>query len=174
MRAEGCGSRARAAERTSNMEPMFVTLDVLKLTGWLKAAAFCRVESRACDTGARCANQELAAASASGAHAEDPTGGLGQCGCVAHAAERTANIQFMSVTRDVSKLTGWLKAAASCRVERRACDSGARCANRKARELGRGAAASANAARTRRTRGWRAVEAGHAEASARGTLSAYS
>ena len=36
-------------------------------------------------------------------------------------AERTRNIQFMSVTLDVSKLSGWLNAYASCRAERRAC-----------------------------------------------------
>ena len=39
-------------------------------------------------------------------------------------AERTPNIQLMSVTLDVSKLSGWLNALAYCRVERRACDVG--------------------------------------------------
>ena len=39
-------------------------------------------------------------------------------------AERTANMLFMSVTLDVSKLSGWLNAVAYCRVERRACDAG--------------------------------------------------
>eukprot|EP00964_Phaeocystis_antarctica_P050416 scaffold29284_cov63-Phaeocystis_antarctica.AAC.1 len=29
----------------------------------------------------------------------------------------------MSMTLDVSKLSGWLNADASCRVERRACDA---------------------------------------------------
>ena len=38
-------------------------------------------------------------------------------------AERTANMLFMVVTLDVSKLSGWLKAAAPCRVERRGCDA---------------------------------------------------
>ena len=38
------GHRARA-ERTRNMEPMFVTLDVSKLlSGWLNFPAHCRVE----------------------------------------------------------------------------------------------------------------------------------
>ena len=32
--------RARA-ERTENMDPMYVTLDVSKLSGWLNAYAFC-------------------------------------------------------------------------------------------------------------------------------------
>ena len=39
-------------------------------------------------------------------------------------AERTPNICFMSVTLDVSKLSGWLNADAYFRVERRACDVG--------------------------------------------------
>ena len=36
-------------ERTENMRPMFVTLEVSKLSGWLNADADCRVESRAYD-----------------------------------------------------------------------------------------------------------------------------
>ena len=34
-------------------------------------------------------------------------------------AERTLNMLFMSVTLDVSKLSGWLNADADCRVEKR-------------------------------------------------------
>ena len=49
-RLKAAEARARA-ERTANMKPMFVTLDVSKLSGWLNAAAFCRVERRACDAG---------------------------------------------------------------------------------------------------------------------------
>jgi hypothetical protein len=45
------GARARA-ERTANMLPMFVTLEVSKLTGWLNAGACCRVKGRGiCDAG---------------------------------------------------------------------------------------------------------------------------
>jgi hypothetical protein len=40
---QGLGARARA-ERTVNMSCMSVTLDVSKLSGWLKARAFCRVQ----------------------------------------------------------------------------------------------------------------------------------
>ena len=47
---ERCAGR-KAGERTINMPFMFVTRDVLKFTGWLKAAVRCRVESRACDEG---------------------------------------------------------------------------------------------------------------------------
>ena len=35
------------AERTQNMDSMFVTLDVSKLSGWLNAVAYCRVEREA-------------------------------------------------------------------------------------------------------------------------------
>ena len=54
-----------------------------------------------------------AAAGARGAHADDPR--LGGCGGRARAAERTKNMNPMSVTLDVSKLSGWLKAVANCR-----------------------------------------------------------
>ena len=47
-RPKAVGARARA-ERTQNMLSMSVTLDVLKLSGWLNADAPCRVERRACD-----------------------------------------------------------------------------------------------------------------------------
>ena len=59
--------------------------------------------------------------SASGVHREGPTQGFG--GARARA-ERTENMRYMSVTLDVSKLSGWLNANAFCRVERRACDAG--------------------------------------------------
>jgi len=49
-RLKAWGPRARA-ERTPNMERMSVTLEVSKLSGWLKADARCRVEGRACDAG---------------------------------------------------------------------------------------------------------------------------
>ena len=39
-------------------------------------------------------------------------------------AERTPNMFCMAVTLDVSKLSGWLNAVASCQVERQACDAG--------------------------------------------------
>ena len=40
------------------------------------------------------------------------------------AGERTENMAYMSVTLEVSKLSGWLNAVATCRVESRACDVG--------------------------------------------------
>ena len=50
--------------------------------------------------------------------------------------ECTSNISSMVVTRDVSKLSGWLNAFANCRVMRRAYEAGGMMAG-KAR--GRGA-----------------------------------
>ena len=117
------GARARA-ERTRNMSPMFVTLDVSKLSGWLNAFAFCRVEGRVYamwekvrsgrreDVGWRRRNRHV--------HGESPTQG---CGGRARA-ERTWNMSPMFVTLDVSKLSGWLNLYAYCRVEGRACDAG--------------------------------------------------
>ena len=55
-------------------------------------------------------------------------------------AEHTPNMWYMSVTLDVSKLSGWLKASAPCRVERRAAYDAGRGAGRDAR--GRGAVAA--------------------------------
>ena len=98
MEAEG-GERA---ERTANMDRMSVTLDVSKLSGWLKANAPCRVERGTIRGVATCGQ---------------PFGRVGWVGrwrkqqegpdCVAEVralAERTENIVAMSVTRDVSQL----------------------------------------------------------------------
>jgi hypothetical protein len=49
-RLKAWGPRARA-ERTRNMWLIVVTLEVSKLSGWLKADASYRVEGRACDAG---------------------------------------------------------------------------------------------------------------------------
>ena len=43
-------------------------------------------------------------------------------------AERTLNMSCMSVTLDVSRLSGWLNADARCRVERGSTGGGATCA----------------------------------------------
>ena len=55
-------------------------------------------------------------AAAQAACNKDPT--VGAAGRA--RAERTANMEFMLVTLDVSKLSGWLNATACCRVEREA------------------------------------------------------
>ena len=48
VRLKALGARARV-ERTPKIQPMSVTLDVSKLSGWLNADATCRVGRRACD-----------------------------------------------------------------------------------------------------------------------------
>ena len=77
--------------------------------------------------GARGAGREVGGCArggggASGVHGEGPTAKAGAEGM--RGAERTRNMLYMIVTLDVSKLSGWLKADAYCRVERRACGSG--------------------------------------------------
>ena len=47
---QGCGPRAHA-ERTENMFAASVTLDMSKLSAWLNADAYCRVNRRTCDAG---------------------------------------------------------------------------------------------------------------------------
>eukprot|EP00964_Phaeocystis_antarctica_P001311 scaffold700_cov50-Phaeocystis_antarctica.AAC.2 len=87
------------------MPYMVVTLDVSKLSGWLNAAALCRVERRAYDAGRgvgpEAGGRGPAAAHERHAQREGPAvkaGGARAC------AERTQNILLMSVTLDVSQL----------------------------------------------------------------------
>ena len=54
---QGCGGHRARAERTWNMAYMFVTLDVSKLSCWLNADAYCRVERRACGVGSSAARE---------------------------------------------------------------------------------------------------------------------
>ena len=62
----------------------------------------------------------LGGGDATGVHGEGPTQGW----AARARAERTCNMPNMSLTLDVSKLSGWLNADAYCRVERWACDAG--------------------------------------------------
>jgi len=106
---------------------MVVTLDVSNLSSWLNADAACRAERRGHamgggDTHAACMGGK-ARLKAVGAGAR---------------AERTWNMPAMVVTLDVSKLSGWLNALASCRVDRRACDAGKTCGSKSVRALGSG------------------------------------
>ena len=108
------------------MSRMPVTLDVSKLSGWLNTNACCRVEKRAYDArrgmgrtreGMGRQQRTISMCTARGPGCEG-WGGYRAC------AERTQNMPLMSVTLDVSKLSGWLNADALCRVERRAYDAG--------------------------------------------------
>ena len=77
---QGCGGQGTRAERTLNMDCMFVTLDVSKLSGWLNADAICRVERRACDARGEVRpgrREALGGGDAIGVHGEGPTQGWG-------------------------------------------------------------------------------------------------
>eukprot|EP00964_Phaeocystis_antarctica_P156660 scaffold126464_cov39-Phaeocystis_antarctica.AAC.4 len=110
------------------MRLMPLTLDVSKLSGWLNAAAPCRVGRRARampgEVWAGAGGRGPAAAHEWHARRE----GLAvKAGGAKAFAERTMNMSSMAVTLDVSKLSGWLNTDASCRVERRGVRCRARC-----------------------------------------------
>ena len=112
---QGLGGRARA-ERTLNMPYMTVTLEVSKLSGWFSFCAPCQPKGGACDMG-RGADGEAVGSGA--AQAGMQTGKVRPQGLGVRArAGRTSNMFCMFVTLEVSQLSGWLKACASCRVER--------------------------------------------------------
>ena len=94
---------------------MAVTLDVSKLSGWLNAAALCRVERRVYDAvrgvGPGAGGRGPAAAHERHARREGPAVKAGRARA---CTERTLNMAYMVVTLDVSKLSGWLNAAANC------------------------------------------------------------
>ena len=77
------------------MKPMVVTLEVSKLSGWLNALAYCRVEGRACDAGGRGASREAGGPvvwwrhNKRHARGKGPTQGLGAKGT---RGERTKNM----------------------------------------------------------------------------------
>ena len=110
--AEATG-RARAV-RTKNMYCMSVTLDVSRLSGWLNTVASCRVEREASGEGPHADREAALGGGVQAACREDPTVEVeGRA-----RAERTRNIWYMVVTLEVSKLSGWLNADASCRESR--------------------------------------------------------
>eukprot|EP00964_Phaeocystis_antarctica_P045982 scaffold26514_cov53-Phaeocystis_antarctica.AAC.5 len=177
----GLGCRLRAGhgeERTANMPPMSVTLEVSKLSGWLNAVASCRESKEghamwgevqtgrpevAADRGARSVQgwarlqigKSRARGGAHGEHVSKLSGWLNAHACcreskeghamwgevqtgrpevaadrgarsvqgrgldcrlgAGHGEERTANMPLMSVTLEVSRLSGWLNAVANCR-----------------------------------------------------------
>jgi len=142
------GRRARA-ERTANMKPMSATLEVSKLSGWLKAYAFCRVEGRSMRCGGRCGpggGRAWGGGGASGILGKGPIQGLG-----GPQGTRGAHIEHGAHARDL----GGVKAQRLVERRRdlpsrkgRACEAG-RGAGREA--VGREAAA-AQAARTGKAR----------------------
>ena len=71
-------------------------------------------------------------------------------------AKCTLNMWFMTVTLDVSKLSGWLNAFAVCRVERRAYDVGRGAGREAGRLVGRGGRACSVQGKARLESGRRA------------------
>ena len=121
----GDGGGGAWTERARKMYCMSVTLDVSQLSGWLNALAFCRVEVEACEGDDMRAGKLVvvvgggaaAAAQAACRRGPDWRGGHGR-------AERTWNMYCMLVTLDVFRLSGWLNAYASCRVQGEAWKEG--------------------------------------------------
>ena len=100
-----------------NMYCMFVTLEVSKLSGWLNADARCRESN-----GGHTVRGEGASRGPGGgrwratAVRKQRAGEGSSCRFgVGHSEERTPNMFCMFVTLEVSKLSGWLNADASCR-----------------------------------------------------------
>ena len=125
IRGEGpttwLGARARA-ERTLNMPCMIVTLDVSKLSGLLNLIAFYRAERTRSRGEVRGPGGGRAWGSRGASSARGEARLKGE-GCGGHRA-RTPNMCFMSVTLDVSKLSGLLYLYVNCQVEGGACDGG--------------------------------------------------
>ena len=95
---------------------MSVTLEVSKLSGWLNDDALCRgskgghaVRIDICIRDGRRETAGDRSASSVQERALDCRFGAG------HGEERTENMERMSVTREVSKLSGWLNNDAPCR-----------------------------------------------------------
>ena len=108
----------RGEQRTgANMMVMSVTPETSQLRGWLKAFAPCRgprVASMANTVGG--GRRRAIAACTQRAGERAATADI--CGRGAGSAQRThatLNIQRMLLTREVSQLSGWLKAVACCR-----------------------------------------------------------
>ena len=99
-RLKAVGARARA-ERTANMDCMFVTLDMLKLSAWLNAVAYCRVVERA---GMRCGKRSspggvrALSGGEGGLHGEGPTQGCGSQGT------RGAHLEHAAHGRDLGRV----------------------------------------------------------------------
>ena len=97
-----------------NMPYMFVTLDVSRLSGWLNADAACRVTTELMEGDMRGSRGRAGGSSGRSVHG----GSDWTLGPWYTRGGRTRKSLSMLVTLDVSKLSGWLNAVASCRVER--------------------------------------------------------
>ena len=105
-------------ERTWNMEPismLCVMPEVSKLSGWLNADAYCRESKRGHAVRDELRGPGGGRRRATAVHAQRAGEGSTADSGAGHREERTPNIQRMSVTLEVSKLSGWLNADACCR-----------------------------------------------------------
>ena len=94
------------ADAPQNIQCMSVTLEVSKLSGWLNADASCREsERRACGVWGEVCGRQREAAGDRGARSLQERARL-QIGGRGHGEERTQNMESMSVTLEVSKLSG--------------------------------------------------------------------
>ena len=137
-----CADRGGKARRTINIQPMSVTLEVSQLSGWLKAFASCRGSQAGrtrcgagCGPGPR--RQQQAAGERDVCKAACQRAATADIRGEARGEQRTANIHCMSVTLEVSQLSGWLKARAFCRGSQAGqtvcgagCAGGAACTQR--------------------------------------------
>ena len=98
---------------------MLVTLDVSKVSGWLNAFVYCRVQRGAWEAGdMQSAGGRRPVDGSQGSMWGPSSWRIGQ------VRSRTANMYRMLVTLEVSKLSGWLNARAFCRVHRQGIDEG--------------------------------------------------
>jgi hypothetical protein len=104
----GSGGRRRKRERTANILLMSVTLEVSKLSGWLKAFAFCRVQRGHPTQGNACGTEVDVWHRGKGESAalvwRECVWPSSEWGQKRRRRKRTANIQLMSVTLEVSQL----------------------------------------------------------------------
>ena len=116
-----CAGRARLkagedrarAERTQNMPSMFVTLEVSKLSGWLNADAYCRGSKAGHAVGGEvCGSAGGRRRATAAASSVQERARLQRLGAGHGRSLRTPNMADMSVTLEVSKLSGWLNADA--------------------------------------------------------------
>ena len=103
-------------ERTPNMPPMSVTLEVSRLSGWLNADANCRESKEGHAMRGEAYGSGGSRRRTTTAHAA--CRGRRDCRLVVgHGGERTRNMLDMVVTLEVSKLSGWLNADAPWNME---------------------------------------------------------
>jgi hypothetical protein len=104
--SSGVGAEGDRWKRTRNMPFMYVTLEVSKLSDWLKASALCRVQKGAsarqrddARVARRCVAQRKGRMSSARV-----CGPVRECGGRRRRRKRTANMLLMSVTLEVSQL----------------------------------------------------------------------